>query len=84
MPIYEYECRHCSHRFEFLLLPSSKTPACPECKGQELERLFSGFAVNTANLSRARVERARAAKVQGKDHKDKKVAEAERVRDHRH
>ena len=85
MPIYEYECRHCGHQFEFLLLPSSgTTPACPECGGQELERLLSGFAVNTAEQSRARVERARAAKVQSKDHKDKKVAEAERVKDHRH
>lgn len=85
VPIYEYECRHCSHRFEFLLLPSSSTtPACPECGGQELERLLSGFAVNTAELSRARVKQARAVKAQSKDQKDQKVAEAERVRDHRH
>ena len=84
MPIYEYQCRNCGHRFEFLLLPSSTIPACPECRGQELERLLSGFAVNTAELSSARVERARAAKVQSKDQKDKKVAEAERVRDHKH
>ena len=69
----------------FLVLPSSNTtPACPECKGQELERLLSGFAVNTAELSHARVKQARAAKAQSKEQKDKKVAEAEEVRDHRH
>jgi putative FmdB family regulatory protein len=85
MPIYEYGCRHCGHQFEFLVLPSSDTtPACPECKGRDLERLLSGFAVNTAELSRARVERARTAKVQSKDHKDQKAAEAEEVRDHKH
>jgi putative FmdB family regulatory protein len=85
MPIYEYECRRCGHQFEFLVLPSSNTaPACPECKGQELERLQSGFAVNTAELSRARVKQARAAKAQSKDYKDQRAAEAERVKDHQH
>jgi putative FmdB family regulatory protein len=85
MPIYEYECRQCGHQFEVLVLRSSNTtPACPECKGQELERLLSGFAVNTAELSRARVKQARAAKAQSKDHKDQKIAEAEEVKDHRH
>ena len=84
VPIYEYECRRCGHRFEFLLPSSNTTPACPKCRGQELERLLSGFAVNTAELSRARVKQARAVKAQSKDQKDQKVAEAERVRDHRH
>ena len=46
--------------------------------------MLSGFAVNTAELSRARVKQARAAKAQSEDHKDKKVADAEEVRDHRH
>jgi putative FmdB family regulatory protein len=85
MPIYEYKCRHCGHQFEFLLRPSSSTTAaCPECGGQELERLLSGFAAKTAELSRARVDQARAAKAQSTDRKDKKVADAEKVRDHRH
>jgi putative FmdB family regulatory protein len=85
MPIYEYECRQCNQQFEFLLRPASNTTAaCPECGGQDLERLLSGFAVTTAELSRARVERARAAKVQSADRKDQKVAESEKVKDHRH
>jgi putative FmdB family regulatory protein len=85
MPIYEYECRQCGHRFEFLLLPSAnRTPACPECGGQELERLLSGFAVNTADLSRARVKQARAANARSKDRKDERVAQAEEVKDHKH
>ena len=85
MPIYEYECRQCGHQFECLMLPSSSTvPACPACNGQELERLLSGFAVNTAELSSARVKQARAVKARSKDQKEQKVAEAERVKDHRH
>ena len=48
MPIYEYECRGCGHQFEFLLLPTNPAaPACPSCKGQELERVISMFAVSS-------------------------------------
>ena len=46
MPIYEYECRSCRHRFEMLVLPSV-SPACPECRGADLEQLISMFAVNS-------------------------------------
>lgn len=85
MPIHEYECRRCGHQFEFLLLPSAKTtPVCPECEGQDLERRLSGFAINSAELTRAHVRQARAAAVESKDYKDRKIAEAEEVRDHMH
>ncbi|MBZ5632038.1 MAG: zinc ribbon domain-containing protein [Acidobacteriia bacterium] len=29
MPIYEYECRQCGHRFEYLVLASSPAAECP-------------------------------------------------------
>ncbi len=38
MPIYEYECRTCSHSFE-LLVRDATPPRCPTCKGHELVRL---------------------------------------------
>ena len=41
MPIYEYACRSCSNRFEALIRGTSATPACPECKSTDLERLLS-------------------------------------------
>src|SRR5258705_13967162 len=47
MPLYEYSCRKCSKRFEFLVMGSDK-PACPKCHGRDLERLFSTFAVSGA------------------------------------
>lgn len=83
MPIYEYECRGCGHEFEFLLLPSIKaTPACPTCQGQDLERLLSGFSVNSAELSQARVDKARTRLARSKNYVDKQVAEREHVEEH--
>jgi putative FmdB family regulatory protein len=40
MPIYEYSCRSCGNRFDFLLLGKEEV-ACPACSGKDLERLFS-------------------------------------------
>lgn len=83
MPIHEYACKACGHQFEFLKLPSTTTsPACPECKSQDLERLLSGFAVSSPEMSRARVKAARKRLAQSKDYKDKQVAEAEHIKEH--
>ena len=40
MPIYEYSCRSCKNQFE-LLIRGPKTPVCPECKTEDVERLLS-------------------------------------------
>jgi putative FmdB family regulatory protein len=58
MPIYEYECRQCGHRFEYLVLSSSPAAECPACQKQDLEQLISLCAVSSettrqANLSAA-------------------------------
>ncbi|MHC5211257.1 MAG: FmdB family zinc ribbon protein [Planctomycetota bacterium] len=45
MPLYEYACRGCGHRFEELVR-GSEQPACPHCKGADLEKLLSTFAVS--------------------------------------
>lgn len=83
MPIYEYACKACGHEFEFLLLPSVKAEAaCPECQSQDLERLLSGFAVNSAELSQARVVAQRKRLTQSSIYKDKQVAESEHIREH--
>jgi len=44
MPIYEYTCKACNHRFE-ALVSSSRAPECPNCGSQKLEKEFSAFAV---------------------------------------
>lgn len=46
MPIYEYECKKCHHRFEELVRPGS-APECPECHSRSLEKLLSAFAVGS-------------------------------------
>jgi putative FmdB family regulatory protein len=40
MPIYDYVCRTCEHRFE-ALVRGGKEPSCPSCEGTDLERQFS-------------------------------------------
>ena len=42
MPIYEYECKECSHCFEFLLLfTDDPPPQCPECQSKDVSKLIS-------------------------------------------
>jgi putative FmdB family regulatory protein len=45
MPLYEYQCRKCGHRFEKILKFSDKAiKKCPECGGA-VEQLISAPAV---------------------------------------
>jgi putative FmdB family regulatory protein len=84
MPILEYACRACGHQFEFLKLPATADAArCPACQGEDLERLVSGFAMSTPELTKARVKVARKQHVGSQEHKDKQIAETEEF-DHHH
>ncbi len=45
MPLYEYQCKQCGHRFEKIQSFSApEETECPVCKG-EIERLISAPAV---------------------------------------
>jgi putative FmdB family regulatory protein len=44
MPIYEYECRGCGHRFEKIVYGGA-APDCPTCRSADVEKLLSTFAV---------------------------------------
>ena len=56
MPVYEYECENCSHRFEEIQgFSDEPLKKCPSCKKMKLRRLFGspglvfkgpGFHVN--------------------------------------
>ena len=41
MPIYEYECSSCGHRFEKLVRIGADAPDCPECQAAEVRKLVS-------------------------------------------
>ena len=43
MPIYEYDCEKCGHRFE-QLVRADEAVACPECESDQLAKRFSVFA----------------------------------------
>jgi len=79
MPLYEFECRACRHRFE-ALVRTADLPACPECQGHDLERLLSMFAVSSEHTRRSNLEAARwkNAKIQ----RDKQIAEHEQAHHH--
>jgi putative FmdB family regulatory protein len=55
MPIYDYVCRGCNTQFE-LLVRAATTPACPECRGEDLERLLSVPGIRS-DATRAAVKR---------------------------
>jgi len=50
IPIYEYACQACGHRFELLVrgTSSSTRPSCPECESAEVERTISTPAVKSS------------------------------------
>ena len=83
MPIFEYACIACGHRFEVLKLPGAATvPSCPACQSPNLERQLSGFALSTAGLTRSRAKAARKQQIDSKDYKDQQVARAEERQHH--
>ena len=58
MPLFEYECRQCGHRFEYLLLHSSPAAKCPKCQQSDLEQLISLCAVSSEATSQANLSAA--------------------------
>ncbi|MHC1742692.1 MAG: FmdB family zinc ribbon protein [Syntrophobacteraceae bacterium] len=44
MPLYEYQCDTCGHRFERLVFHDEENVGCPSCSG-EVRKLMSPFAI---------------------------------------
>jgi putative FmdB family regulatory protein len=72
MPIYEYACRGCGHRFEYLVLATSPAAACPACQKTDLEQLVSLSAVSSEGTREANLSAAhrKAAGVRSEKHRD--------------
>ena len=58
MPIFEYLCKGCGHRFEAMVPRASARPECPACSGRKLAKQFSAFAVGGRGPSLAARESA--------------------------
>lgn len=54
MPIYEYVCIHCRKAVSLLArrVDADARPPCPECGGEGLQRLVSGFAFHKSFTSK--------------------------------
>jgi putative FmdB family regulatory protein len=82
MPLYEFDCSACGHRFEALVRSGSAAPTCTACGSSALERLLSAFAVSSAQTRQAALKAGR--KHQAKSLRDKKIAEKEASDHHDH
>ena len=51
MPLYEYRCRECDHRFEVLQASGEggETLHCPRCEAEEPQKEFSTFSGHTSS-----------------------------------
>ncbi len=51
MPIREYRCQKCGHKFETLVLPGEdeKAIACPACQAKDIKRCMSVFTGRVPN-----------------------------------
>ncbi len=48
MPIYEYKCSNCDHKFEILHRSITKVEDvnCPKCKSAEIKKMLSTFSAS--------------------------------------
>ena len=56
MPLFDFRCRACGQEFESLVRSAGygdPPTSCPSCQAVDLERLLSGFAVSSADKTRA-------------------------------
>ncbi len=53
MPLFEYKCKKCGQKVEFLERGSrSSRHMCPHCGGKDLQKLFSTFSAGRGDWSR--------------------------------
>ena len=86
MPIYEYQCSACAHRFELFVRPpvvaGASPPDCPRCHAPHPERVDSLFAVDSEQIRQKDLANARRAGQ--KELLEKRSAEIEFEKNHDH
>lgn len=84
MPIHDFQCRRCRHRFE-QLVKVDEIPGCPACGAADPVRLFSTSAAVSTGRTRERAlsvarSKARAEKTE-KDHAHREYLQ-NHIKDH--
>lgn len=53
MPIFEYKCEECNHKYEVLHKGQSTNEevTCPKCKSKSKTKLFSSFKASVSSSS---------------------------------
>jgi putative FmdB family regulatory protein len=51
MPIYEYACSGCGHRFEKLVRRFAEEVSCPACASGAVDKQLSVFAVGASSAA---------------------------------
>ena len=46
MPLFEYECRSCTYKFEELVSSGQTVAVCPRCNSSNTRKLLSVFATS--------------------------------------
>jgi len=85
MPIFEYECQGCGHRFEYLVLSSSPAAECPSCREKDLKQMISLCAVSSETSRQANLSAAhkRAAAIRRGNQHENHTHEHEHFEDHK-
>ena len=84
MPLYEFKCHGCGHKFDELV-KLEETPACPACGNSKPERLFSASAGVSTDKTRKRsaTQARRVANAIGKEQKHaQREYERNYIKDH--
>jgi putative FmdB family regulatory protein len=58
LPIYEFACQDCDHRFEELVRAADPSAACPACGSGSTARLMSAFSVRSVSAGGSDLARA--------------------------
>jgi putative FmdB family regulatory protein len=80
MPLYDFKCKKCGHRFEELVRVND-TVDCPKCKARNAERLFSTSAAVSTDKTRTRTAKIARRTASGIN-REKKAAEREYERNY--